>query len=140
MTPTRPSPLRLLGAAGVLAAASAAAWFVWVGWDHEYQVDPATGVASGPYEAWQVVGCALTLLVAGVVAGVLVSPWLLAVVPPAFTAAWTVDAAASDETGLFVVGAVLVLLGASFGAAVVALVSLGLRAARGRRVPSTVGG
>ena len=140
MSTTRTPALRLLGGAALLAVATAATWFAWLGWDDEYQVDPATGSSSGPYEAWQVVGCVVTLLVLGLAVGVLFSPWLLAVVPPVFTVAWTVDAAGSDDSGLFIVGAVLVLVGTSFGAAVVALVAVGLRALRRARTPSTVGG
>lgn len=140
MTTTRTPALRLLGGAALLAVATAATWFAWLGWDDEYQVDPATGSSSGPYEAWQVIGCVITLLVLGLAVGVFVSPWLLAVVPPVFTVVWTVDAAGSDDSGLFIVGAVLVLFGTSFGSAVVALVAIGLRALRRRRVPSTVGG
>lgn len=140
MTTTRNPALRLLVGAVLLAAATAGTWFAWLGWDDEYQVDPATGSASGPYEAWQVVGCVVTLLVLGLAVGFLVSPWVLVVVPPVFTGVWTVDAAGSDDSGLFIVGAFLVLVGTSFGAAVVALLALGLRALRRRRAPSTVAG
>ena len=40
-----------------VAVLSAGSWLAWMGWDDEYQIDPRTQVASGPYEAWQVVGC-----------------------------------------------------------------------------------
>jgi hypothetical protein len=46
----------------------------------------------------------------------------------AFTAAWTTTAASADETGLFVVGAVLVLLGLAAATAVVAWVTTRIRA------------
>lgn len=108
-----------------VAVLSAAAWFGWMGWDHAYQVDPATNEVSGPYEAWQVVGCVLTLLVVGVVAAHRWRPFGTALVlPVAFTVAWSVTAASEDDSGLWGVGAVLVLLGtAAASLLVVAVVS-----------------
>jgi len=84
-------------------------------------VDPATGIASGPYEAWQVVGCVLTLLVASVVAGLAARPVVAAgwVTVP-FTVCWTVSAARQDETGLFAVGALLIAVGLYLGSLAVA--------------------
>nr|WP_296072670.1 hypothetical protein [uncultured Actinoplanes sp.] len=116
------------GAAGV-AVLSALVWFAWLGRDHEYQVDPVTGAQSGPYETWQVVGCALSLLVVFVgalVAGIrpLPAPAALTV---AFTAAWTVSASRSDTSGLYVVGTVLLLAGLSAATAAVAAVVSRLR-------------
>ena len=99
-------------------------WYGWLGRDHEYQIDPVTGVASGPYEAGQVIGCALTLLGLALAAGLLVYPWLpLLVMPPAFTVAWSIDAASQDETGLWGVGAFMILIGTSGGAAVLSAVA-----------------
>jgi hypothetical protein len=118
-------------ASGALAVAvlSALLWFAWMGWDTQYQIDPVTQVASGPYEAWQVIGCVvslLVLLVGALLAGVR-ALWASAALTLAFTAAWTATAAADDETGLYGVGAILVLVGLSAGTAVVSLVVLGLR-------------
>ncbi|MEU3605259.1 hypothetical protein AB0E83_07335 [Streptomyces sp. NPDC035033] len=49
-------------AAGVPTALLAlAAWAVWLGWDQRRDVHP-DGSETGPYETWQVVGLALTLL------------------------------------------------------------------------------
>ena len=112
-----------------VAVLSAALWFAWMGWDTEYDVDPVTQVSSGPYQAWQVLGCGVTLLL------LLVGALLLRVTPlvacaamtVAFTAAWTTTAASQDDTGLFVVGAVLVLLGLAAATAVVALVTTRVR-------------
>ena len=117
-----PVPSRSSTAVAVLVTAvgSVAAWWAWLGWDDEYQTDPVTGVASGPYEAWQVVGCVGTLLVLALVGGALWRPRLVALVMTvAFTAAWTAWAAAEDESGLFLVGAVLVLVGTAAGSALV---------------------
>ncbi len=117
-----------VGGLGV-AVLSAVSWFAWMGWDTGYDVDPVTQTSSGPYQAWQVVGCGVTLLL------VLVGALLLGVRPlvacaamtVAFTAAWTTTAASADETGLFVVGAVLVLLGLTATTAVVAWVTTRIR-------------
>lgn len=106
-----------------LAVLAAACWFAWLGRDTTYQVDPATGVASGPYEAWQVLGCVLSLAVAVVLGTVkLGGPVTVVVTTLAFTVAWSVTASA-DETGLWLVGALLVLVGVAVGAGVVAAVT-----------------
>lgn len=113
----------------LVAVLAALVWFGWLGWDTEYQVDPATNETTGPYEPWQVIGCAaslLVLLVGAVLAGV--RPLLAsAALTLAFTAAWTFQAAATDDTGLFAVGALLVLVGLAVSSTVVSLVTAGLR-------------
>jgi len=94
----------------------------WLGWDQQYQRDPLTGQASGPYQAWQVIGCALTLSGLALGSGALRCPGLtVAVLPVAFTVAWSVPAANMDETGLWAVGAFLILAGTLMGSAVLAL-------------------
>ena len=122
---------RLFQPLGVLAVAilSASAWLAWLGWDHQYQVDPATGVASGPYEAWQVIGCALSLLVlfvGGLLVGVRPVP-AGAALTLAFTAAWTAQAAPADETGMYGVGMIMLLVGLGVATLVVSAVTLGVR-------------
>jgi hypothetical protein len=125
----RPSAwIQVVGALAV-AALSVGAWYGWLGWDSTYQIDRTTQVASGPYEAWQVIGCALSLLVvfvAALLAGVrpLVASAALTL---AFTAAWTATAAAADETGLYGVGMILLLIGLTISTTVVSFVVLGLR-------------
>ncbi|MFF9338777.1 MULTISPECIES: hypothetical protein [unclassified Streptomyces] len=48
--------------AGVVTGLLAiAAWAAWLGWDQKRDVHP-DGSETGPYETWQVVGLALTLL------------------------------------------------------------------------------
>ncbi|NEN76912.1 hypothetical protein G3T38_01335 [Nocardioides zeae] len=114
-----------------VAVLSAAAWFGWMGWDDEYQVDTATNQVSGPYEAWQVVGCVVTLLVVGVVAARWWRPFATAtVLSLAFTVAWSVTAAAEDDTGLWGVGAVLVLVGTAAASLLVAAVVAAVATAR----------
>ncbi|MEV6054889.1 hypothetical protein [Streptomyces sp. NPDC052107] len=94
----------------VLAGVSLAAWAVWLGWDQHRDVHP-DGSTSGPYEAWQVIGLVLTLLVpvcwaasrrylAGTVLGPTVGLTLAACYD------WS-----GDSSGLFVIGVGLVMIG-----------------------------
>jgi hypothetical protein len=123
-----------LGAIGT-AAATVAAWWAWLGWDTETEIDPVTLHESGPYEPWQVIGCVLTLAALAVVAGLLIPPWLVALAMTiAFTGAWSVGAIASDESGLWLVGAIGVLVGTAIGSTVLSVVAWAVRGAlRGRR-------
>ena len=109
-----------------LALIAAASWWAWLGWDTTYQKDPRTGVASGPYEAWQVIGCVLTLLGAGLAGATLVHPRTLVLMPLGFTVAWSITSARDDETGLWVVGAFLVAIGMSVGCLVVGVLGRAL--------------
>ena len=119
--------LRSLAGAVVLAAATVLTWWLWLGRDTEYQVD-ANGVESGPYTTGQVAGCVLTLLVLLVAAVLLgVRPLIAAAAMTiAFTVAWTAQAS-SDETGLFMVGAIMVFVGSAVGTSVVAVATGALR-------------
>jgi hypothetical protein len=127
-------PLSRLLHVVLLAVATAASWFAWLGWDHEYQTDPVTGIASGPYEAWQVVGCVLTLLVIGVAAVVLrVRPVLAALTMTiAFTVSWCVTEMPGDDTGMSGVGAVMVLVGTGCATALWFGVATAVRSGRRR--------
>ena len=109
----------------VLALATVATYFAFLGRDRTMDLDPATGVESGPWSTAQVAGCLGTLLVLLVIAVLLRVPPLVAaaVTTVAFTVAWTVPAAADDETGLFMVGAIGIFLGMAAGTAVVALLT-----------------
>ncbi|SBT45713.1 hypothetical protein [Micromonospora auratinigra] len=114
--------MRTVSGALLVAAATVGAWFAWLSWDVGYRVDPETGATSGPYAVWQVVGCVLTLVLIAALGGWWLSPWLVVpVLAVAFTAAWSVHAASTDSTGLWAVGAVLVLLGTAAGSLVVSL-------------------
>ncbi|MFD0821290.1 hypothetical protein ACFQ0D_23955, partial [Micromonospora zhanjiangensis] len=62
-----------------LAAASLAAWWLWLGTDRRYETDPTTGATTGPYQPWQVAGCVLTLVALAVGGGLLTRPWLVVV-------------------------------------------------------------
>jgi len=131
---TSPTGAARAGYMVALAVMGAACWFAWLGNDTTYQVDPATGVASGPYEAWQVLGCVLSLAVAVVLGTVrLAGPVTVLVTTLAFTVAWSVTAS-TDETGLWLVGALLVLVGVAAGASAVAAVTAAVLRRRRARV------
>lgn len=131
---SRPRPLQWAQVFGGLTVAvlSAGSWFAWMGWDHQYQIDPQTQEASGPYEAWQVIGCSGSLLVLLVAALLLRVRWFVAApaMTVAFTAAWTATAASTDDTGLYGVGMILLLLGLAAGTTIVSMIVLGLRRLR----------
>jgi hypothetical protein len=123
---------RLLPAVLLLAVATAAAWAAWLSWESGYRTDPVTGAINGPYAWWQVAGCVVTLIVVAAVAARRLPIWVVVpVMAVVFTVCWSIPAAASDDTGLWGVGAIMVLFGVSVGAAVVAGVSHLLR--RNRR-------
>ncbi|WP_375483421.1 hypothetical protein [uncultured Jatrophihabitans sp.] len=109
-----PPVRRVLINAGLLALFAAAMWFAWLGWDHTYyDVD---GVAEGPYRAWQVIGCGLSIGSAAVLAywrapRALAIPVLAIAADGGFAVPWSIDASSGDETGLWVVGLVLLVLG-----------------------------
>jgi len=115
----------------VLAALTVAGWWAWLGWDTEYTVDPVTRSSSGPYEAWQVIGCVVTLLALAVGASLLLRPWtVIATMTVAFTVPWAVSAASSDDSGLWLVGAVLVAVGMAGATAIAAFTARALRRSR----------
>ena len=112
-----------------LAAVTVFTWWAWLGRDTTMTLDPATGDYSGPYTTAQVAGAVLTLAAVLVAAVLLRVPALpaAAVMTVAFTAAWTAQAAGQDESGLFAVGAILLLAGMTAGTTVVALITASLR-------------
>ncbi|MFB9312956.1 hypothetical protein [Nocardioides plantarum] len=125
---TTSSAGRLWLAAIALAIVAAAAWFAFLGWDHEYyEVD---GVPQGPYRAWQVLACGASVVVASVIAYLLTRGTtaifvLAASATVGFAVPWAMDAAAHDDSGLWVVGLLFLLVGAGAGLTVLlALCSL----------------
>ncbi len=107
--------------AALVTVATLATWWAWLGWDTEYQVDPLMQVASGPYEVWQVVGCGLTLVLIAAGASLWTHPWLVAAtLTLSFALVWSVQAASSDDSGLWAVGALLLLVGLSTASITVA--------------------
>lgn len=128
-------PFRTAAGLFALAAATVLTWAAWLGHERPRTVDPATGTSADPYSAGQVAGAGLTLIVLLVLAVLVRVPPVpaAAVMTVAFTAAWSVHAAARDETGLYAVGAVLVFAGLAAGTAVVALATVRLAGIRRRR-------
>ena len=130
---------RLGGTAVALGLFAAAMWFTWLGWDNEYyQVD---GVAQGPYRAWQVIGCGLAIAAAAVLAQFWVrGVWAIFVLAAAadigFAVPWTVDAASTDDSGLFVVGLLLLLVGGGVGLVVLLAVTAAVTPRRSPRLRS----
>lgn len=105
----------------VLAGLSLAAWAVWLGWDQHRDVHP-DGSTTGPYEAWQVIGLVLTLLVPVCwaasrrhLAGTVLGPTIG--LPLAACYDWS-----DDSSGLFVIGVVLVMIGSLVTTVVVSAV------------------
>lgn len=95
-----------------LFALSAGLWWGWFGWDTEYDVDPATGSVSGPYEWWQVGGCILVWAVVGWMGNRMLHPAaVVTIMPVAFTTAFSISAAQMDDSGLWIVGAILMIAG-----------------------------
>lgn len=95
----------------VLAGLVVSAWWLFLGSDTTYQHD-ANGVSSGPYEAPQVLWCVAALALLAFAGAVLLPVWAVIVtVPAAFTVAWSINAASTDSTGLWVVSAIGVLIG-----------------------------
>lgn len=122
-----------------LAVVFAGAWFAFLGWDHEYyEVD---GVAQGPYQPWQVIACGAVIVLACTAAfAYLRRVWLLAVIPVVavvgFAVPWAARAS-QDDTGLWVVGLLFLLVGGTMGLTVWLAVGYAVvetvRAVRARR-------
>ncbi|WP_336670400.1 hypothetical protein [Tsukamurella sp. USMM236] len=122
-----------------LAAVAAGAWFAFLGWDQEYyEVD---GVAQGPYRPWQVIACGAVIVLACTAAfAYLRRVWLLAVIPAVAVVGFAVPWAAwasQDDTGLWVVGLLFLLVGGTMGLTAWLAVGYGVveafRAVRRRR-------
>lgn len=132
---------RLWVTAALLALFTAAMWFAWLGWDHEYY--EVNGVAQGPYRPWQVMGCGVTVVAATVLAFLRVRTTgavfvMAAAAAVGFAAPWSWDAS-SDDTGLWLAGLLFLSVGAGLGLTLVLVVTQALtpdRAAPGRPVPA----
>lgn len=114
---------RLVGAVA-LALLTAASWLLWSGW-------AALVPGFERFAPWQVAGTAVTAAGLAILAPRWLPAWLVgSLMPVAFTAAWGLTAAASDESGLWVVGALSVLVGAVVAAAVLVPLGVALRPVR----------
>lgn len=106
-----------------ILGASIATYVTLLGWDRSYDRDPVTGELSGPYELWQVVGCAVVLAFIALAGGRFLMVLsgkrsccitvTVAAMTIGFTAAWSYGAATLDSTGanLWPIGAVMVAVG-----------------------------
>ncbi|MDX3234325.1 hypothetical protein PV392_01205 [Streptomyces sp. ME03-5709C] len=106
----------------LVAVVAAAAWAAWLGWDRHRDVQP-DGSVTGPYESWQVIGLVLTLAALVCVAasrGLVMASVLGTTV--GLTGAALLDWS-DDSSGLFMVGAGMVMTGSLVGAGVVAAVT-----------------
>lgn len=125
----------------VLAFLTASCWWGWMAWDRSYQVDPATGETSGPYEAWQVIGCVLCLVVVCVVATMRLPVWIVVpIMTVAFTGAWSWTASGVDDSGLWLVGAISVFVGSGIGTVMVSGSTAAVRVAGSVGGASTAAG
>ncbi|MDX3616283.1 hypothetical protein [Streptomyces europaeiscabiei] len=94
----------------VTAVAALTMWAAWLGWDQRRDLHP-DGSSTGPYEAWQVIGLVLTLLVPVVWAA---SRRHITGAVVGTTAGLTVASFhdwSDDASGLFVIGVTMVMLG-----------------------------
>ncbi|MFD3512598.1 hypothetical protein [Streptomyces sp. NPDC058657] len=110
MSPEQRKPLPELLSATAMALLALGAWAAWLGWDQTRDVHP-DGSSTGPYEAWQVIGLVLTLLIPLYWAAArrhLVAAVLS--IPLGLTLATYVDWS-DDASGLFVIGVLMTLLG-----------------------------
>jgi len=106
------------------------AWLAWLGWDRQRNPD-----GTGPYEAWQVVGLALTLAVVAAAsswrsADVGQSLVVVLLMAAALTVPASIDWATTDTTpdaNLWPVGAFLLFVGTTLGLWVVAAMTRAVR-------------
>ncbi len=108
----------------VVVVLAGASWWGWMGWDDEYRTDPVTGVVSGPYEAWQVVGSGVcVVLLVGVATVLLGRGTAVLGTTLGYTFGWSVTSFPQDDSGLAGVGAVMVLVGVGLASLVVAMLT-----------------
>ncbi|MGI8334576.1 hypothetical protein ACRYCC_31885 [Actinomadura scrupuli] len=119
---------RGLAAFVLIAAATAAGYLGWLGWDQHKDPLPGGGV-SGPYQAWQVLGLVATLCAVAVAAGRRGHPVAAVLgMTLTMTLCFSVDAAGdADGDGLWPVGAALVAIGTFTGISLVAALAWALR-------------
>ncbi|MEB7448728.1 hypothetical protein [Arthrobacter koreensis] len=82
------------GAAIAFIVLGAGLWWGWFAWDTVR--DGSGSESSGPYESWQVAGCAVTWMVLAWMGVKVLRPLLLIpALPVGFTAAWMLTAASA---------------------------------------------
>ncbi|TXR57423.1 hypothetical protein [Quadrisphaera setariae] len=128
----RPESRSLQFALSVVAGALV--WACWLGWDTTASYDVVTRQVESPYVTLQVLGCAVTV---GVVTALLGARWWWAAaaggVSVGFWLGWTTQAAATDTTGLYLIGSLLLAAGLAAGTSFAAFVGRVLARARRER-------
>lgn len=118
--PSTVTPRRRVAQTVVLAALTALSLLVWTGWDLATDCDPATGMSTGPWAAWQIAGTVVSVVALGVVATLrLPTGLVLGVVPLAYTVAWMGLSLTVDGGDAFFALEAGLLLGAGYLAGVV---------------------
>jgi hypothetical protein len=111
--------LSLVGEFIASLAVGVATWAAWLGWDNTYYYDATVGALQGPYRPSQVIGCAVTV---ALLTGLLALRWHPAAVAAGMTvgfwAAWTLQAGSEDQSGLYMIGSIMLLAGLLFATAV----------------------
>ena len=127
----------------MLAAATVLNYLAWLAWDQTKDLNPATGVETGPYQPWQVISVAAVLLALALAAGWQRHPVLaIVVIPTVFTACWVLDAATEQtpDANLWPIGAAFLATGCLLGAVTCAAVGFAARVIRDRRIQATTSG
>jgi len=113
----------------VMAVLTVVAYLGWLGWDQQRNPD-----GSGPYDAWQVVGLALTLatmtaIVSWRSADVTQPLASVAMITALLTLAFSIDAATdrTPDASMWPAGAILLYSGAASGLVVAAVLARALR-------------
>ena len=122
---------RLSAVAGflLLTAAAAANWAAWLGWDQRKDEHP-DGSVSGPYQPWQVIGLVLVLIALTAGAAACRRSITAATAPVLGTMAALCSDWSDDDSGLWVVGAALALVGLMGGAVTVSGLTYAVRSAK----------
>ncbi|GLX00973.1 hypothetical protein [Microtetraspora sp. NBRC 16547] len=107
----------------ILALASLVNYLAWLGWDQERDIEP-DGSLSGPYQPWQVAGLVIVLGILAAFAGRRDHPGIGTLsIAGVMWLSWSVNAALSDNSGLWSVGAVALLPAVFFGVGLVAFLT-----------------
>ncbi|MFF9854163.1 hypothetical protein [Streptomyces litmocidini] len=124
--PRNPVPLSMTTV--LLAGVAAMMWAAWLGWDQHRDVHP-DGSTTGPYEAWQVIGLGLGLLIP-----VCWAAFRGHVVAAALGTSGGLTLAAAydwsdDASGLFVIGVGMVMIGSAAATGLAAVLTSALHKA-----------
>lgn len=87
-SPIRPLRRRDLIWLGLSVVGGFVCWAAWMGWNLYYDINPMTDEVSGPYEPWQILGSALSLLVVTLVTSLALRPSVAVVAYLLITAAY----------------------------------------------------